>query len=99
MEPTVIRGIDRRGAHPYEAILNGPGDPVVITPPLDAQLPPTGTPVISGPAGIVRRFNPVDPVTVYIWLRGDTDVLDVEGPDLLPDEPGDLILGDPPADT
>lgn len=91
MEATIVRGIDRLIGQQYEVVLNGPLLPVMLPAELQTQLPLAGAAVVSGPAGVVVEFDPADPVAVFVWLRGGTDVVVVEGPDLTPDEPGDIL--------
>ena len=91
MTPTVVFGVERTLGLPYEAILKGPCLPVLLPVELRTTMPLRGTPVMSGPAGIEIVFDPEDPATVYAWLLGDTDVIEITGPALLDVLPGDLL--------
>jgi hypothetical protein len=94
MTATIVTGMDP-GGDLYQATLNGDMVPVRLQP--DALLvytPDQGAPVVAGPVGVQVSFDVDDPAAVYAWLLGSTDVLSVEGPNLLPSVPGDLILDD-----
>jgi hypothetical protein len=98
---TIVTGLDPDGL-PYTATLNGDRVPVRVQPDaLLAYTPDQGAPVVAGPCGLELSFNLADPASVYAWLLGSTDVISIEGPGLIPDVPGDLILddgGQPPPD-
>ncbi len=80
---TTVRGLTHGAdGFPYEVQL-GDG-PVKVPAELAAVMPAAGTPVVSGPAGVEVEFDPADPVAVYVWLRGGTEVVRIDGPDLTP---------------
>lgn len=93
---TTVRGVDPDG-HRYEVVLNAPGSPVLMSPGLRVYLPEAGSFVMAAPVGLELVFSETDPVVVFAWLRRDTTVLEVEGPDLTPDLDGwDLVHPDTP---
>ncbi|HEY8588485.1 MAG TPA: hypothetical protein VIL55_02920 [Naasia sp.] len=90
MEPTTVVGLERTDLQPYTVVLNG-AEPVVWPAELAALAPEAGAPVMVTPVGPAVPFDRADPVAVWLWLRSDTDVLRVDGPDLtppIPSEPG-----------
>jgi hypothetical protein len=78
---TELVGVDDLG-RPYVATLDPESGEVDV--PADMRMPRKGTAVMSGPAGIELRFDPRDPVAVYVWLVGSTVVVRRRGPDLVP---------------
>ncbi len=83
MKSTTIVGVERVNGNPYEVTLT-PGSAVELPAELVAVAPAAGAPVVSGPAGVQVMFDPADPVAVYVWLRGSTDVVFLDGPVLTP---------------
>ena len=80
---TTVTGVIPVLGWPYSVTLT-PGQRPVLPVGIAAALPATGTLVQSGPAGVEMAFDPRDPVAVYVWLRGHTEVWSTSGPSLLP---------------
>jgi hypothetical protein len=57
---------------------------VVLPITLLTQLSSRGEEVSAGPVHVAVPFDPEDPVRVFAWLRGSTDVASITGPDLTP---------------
>lgn len=91
MDQTVVVGIDKATGVQYEVVLNGEYLPVVMSESLAAAMPKPGTPVVHGPVGVEVEFDPDDPAAVMAWLRMTTRIIGIDGPDLYPDVPGDLL--------
>ncbi len=83
MKSTTVVGVERVNGNPYEVTLT-PGSAVELPAELVAVAPAAGAPVVSGPAGVQVTFDPADPIAVYVWLRGSTDVAFLDGPILTP---------------
>ena len=88
---TTVTGVERQRSRPYVAVLGAPDDAVVLPLHLLSAMPDDGTSVVSGPAGVEVPFTADDPVAVFVWLSGATDVLRVDGPDLTPRSPSRLV--------
>lgn len=80
---TTVLGLELVELLPYRVVLNGEM-PVEWPAELAALAPEPGTLVAPGPVGVPMPFDPDNPVAVFVWLRGHTDVHRIEGPDLTP---------------
>lgn len=89
MNETIVVGVERASGEPYRLVLPEKGP---VTPPaeLESVWPEPGTELFPGAVGGAVVFDPADPGSVMTWLRTETDVVAIQGPDPTPYAPGDV---------